>query len=206
MFTGIIEATGTVCSLAATADGGRIQLRIDGFPVSELAEGESIAVNGCCLTATGLNAEANTVSFDLLAQTMKVTNLGDLSEGAVVNIERAMMLGGRLSGHLVQGHIDTTGELVRAAPLSGADYVIEVSIPPSQIRQIIEKGSICLDGISLTAAELDENQGLIRCYIIPHTWDYTRLHQLTIGAKINIEFDMVGKWIARLHPSSPSSK
>lgn len=202
MFTGIIEATGTVCSIAATADGGRIQLRINGFPVSELAEGESIAVNGCCLTATELSAEANTVCFDLLAQTMKVTNLGQLAKGALVNLERAMILGGRLSGHLVQGHVDTTGELVRAEPLSGDDYVIEVKISPNQICQIIEKGSICLDGISLTAAELDENQSLIRCYIIPHTWENTRLHQLTIGAKINIEFDMVGKWIARLHPIS----
>lgn len=200
MFTGIIEATGTVCSIDATADGGRIQLCIKGFSVSELSEGESIAVNGCCLTATELDSKANMVSFDLLSQTMKVTNLGDLTEGAIVNLERAMMLGGRLSGHLVQGHVDTTGELVRADPLSGDDYMIEVRISPSQVLQIIEKGSISLDGISLTAAELDENQGLVRCFIIPHTWEQTRLHQLTIGARINVEFDMVGKWIARLHP------
>jgi len=169
--------------------------------VSELSEGESIAVNGCCLTATDIHQEANTVSFDLLSQTMKVTNLGDLFVGAIVNLERAMMLGGRLSGHLVQGHIDTTGELVRAAPLTGDDYVIEVRISPDQMHQIIEKGSICIDGISLTAAELDETQGIVRCFIIPHTWKHTRLHQLTIGDRMNIEFDMVGKWIARLHPS-----
>ena len=202
MFTGIIEATGTVLSITATKDGGRVTLRIQGFPVSELTEGESIAVNGCCLTATDLHAEANTVSFDLLSQTMKVTNLGDLEEGSTVNLERAMVLGGRLSGHLVQGHVDTTGELVQATPLAGDDYLIEVRIATRLFRHIIEKGSICLDGISLTAAELDENQGLVRCYIIPHTWENTRLQHLAIGARINVEFDMVGKWIAKLHPGT----
>ena len=199
MFTGIIEATGTVSAVTTTPDGGQICVAISGFSVSELTEGESIAVNGCCLTATDIHSDENSVRFDLLGQTLKVTNLGDLNKGSVVNIERAMQLGDRLSGHIVQGHVDATGELVRAESLPGDDHLIEVKIPPSEMRRVIDKGSICLDGISLTAAEIDDTTSTVRCFIIPHTWSHTRLHALQTGERINLEFDLVGKWIERFN-------
>ncbi|QQL46288.1 riboflavin synthase [Sulfuriroseicoccus oceanibius] len=201
MFTGIIEALGTVTAITSSEGGGRITVALDGFQAADLAEGESVAVNGCCLTVTTTDTDANTASFDLLAQTLKVTNLGGLKTGSIVNLERAMQLGERLSGHIVQGHVDTTAELVRAEPTGENDHLIELRLPEETILSVIDKGSICLDGISLTAAELDDERSLVRCFIIPHTWVRTRLHSLTPGERINVEFDVVGKWIARMTPA-----
>ena len=115
MFTGIIESTGRVTAIDPAPGGGRVTIITSGLPVGELAEGESVAVNGCCLTATRINPGANTIGFDLLRETLDVTNLGSLGVGSLVNLERSLRLGDRLSGHMVQGHVDGTGTITTLA-------------------------------------------------------------------------------------------
>jgi riboflavin synthase len=195
MFTGIIEGMGRVVEVEATSGGGRLIIEAVGLPVGELGEGESVAVNGCCLTVTSRDAGAGTMTFDLLRETLDVTNLGGLVPGGVVNLERAMRLGDRLSGHLVQGHVDATGEIVRLER-QGQDHVVTVRLARGDVRQIIPRGSIAFDGCSLTAARLDGDD--VTVFIIPHTWDVTRLHSLKTGDAVNVEFDMVGKFVRRL--------
>lgn len=195
MFTGIIESIGHVVSVESTPGGGRLTLAPSGIPFAELSVGESLAVNGCCLTITRIDAEAGALGFDLLRETLDVTNLGTLKDGGCVNLERSMRLGDRLSGHLVQGHVDATGTIDRL-DRQGQDHVLAVSLPAGGSRQIIPRGSIAIDGCSLTAAGLDEET--VVCYIIPHTWEVTRLHTLKAGDKVNLEFDMVGKFVRRM--------
>lgn len=201
MFTGIIESTGRVTSVEATPGGGCLSLRTP-LPMDELGLGESLAVNGCCLTITRIDREAGTLGFDLLRETLDVTNLGTLAPGACVNLERALRLGDRLSGHLVQGHVDATGTIARLER-QGQDHVLAVAIPPGGARQIIPRGSIAIDGCSLTAALLDGDT--MTCYIIPHTWEVTRLHTLRVGDQVNLEFDMVGKFVRRIAEPEPDT-
>jgi riboflavin synthase len=192
MFTGIIESTGRVTAIDPTPGGGRITITSSGLPVGELAEGESVAVNGCCLTATRLNPEAGAIGFDLLRETLDVTNLGSLGIGSLVNLERSLRLGDRLSGHMVQGHVDGTGT-ISALEKHGQDHLLRIRLPENTSRQIIPRGSIAIDGCSLTAAGLSADE--VTCYIIPHTWQITRLHSLRVGDTVNLEFDMIGKFV-----------
>jgi riboflavin synthase len=194
MFTGIIETTGRVAAVEATPGGGRLLLHAPALPFAELGQGESLAVNGCCLTMTRIDPAAATLGFDLLRETLDVTNLGALAVGDLVNLERSMRLGDRLSGHMVQGHVDGTGIVTRLHP-QGQDHVLEIELPPGAAAQIIPRGSIAIDGCSLTAAGLDERS--VTIYLIPHTWEVTRLHSLAPGAKVNLEFDMIGKFVRR---------
>ena len=195
MFTGIIESTGRVTSVESTPGGGRLTLHAPQVPFEEISLGESLAVNGCCLTITRIDPGARSLGFDLLRETLDVTNLGTLVEGGCVNLERSMRLGDRLSGHLVQGHVDATGTITKL-DRQGQDHVLAVALPAGGSRQIIPRGSIAIDGCSLTAAGLDD--GTVTCYIIPHTWEVTRLHSLKSGDKVNLEFDMVGKFVRRM--------
>jgi len=195
MFTGIIESTGEVAAVEATPAGGRLVLRPEKFAAAEVVLGESVAVNGCCLTVADFAADGEWMVFDLLRETLAVTNLGGLAAGDRVNLERALRLGDRLSGHLVQGHVDATG-VVRRLEAAGGDWDLEVELPPGRARQVIPRGSIAIDGISLTAAEVAGDG--VTCHIIPHTWQETRLHTLSAGARVNLEFDMIGKFVARL--------
>lgn len=195
MFTGIIESTGHVASVEATPGGGRLTLRAPLLPAAELSLGESLAVNGCCLTIARLDPDGRALGFDLLRETLDVTNLGTLAAGDCVNLERSLRLGDRLSGHLVQGHVDATGPIVRL-DRQGQDHVFTVALPAGGGRQIIPRGSIALDGCSLTAAVLEKDT--VTCYIIPHTWEVTRLHTLKVGDKVNLEYDMIGKFVRRL--------
>ena len=192
MFTGIVEATGRVACLEATADGGRLELC--GVPFAgELALGESVAINGCCLTV--VEATADSVKFDLLQQTLRLTSLGGLAAGECVNLERAMQAGGRFSGHFVQGHVDGTGEIVAWEP-HGHDYKLDVHLPPDLHRLIIPRGSITIDGISLTAAEV--GNGSITAWITPHTRAATNLSSATPGRLVNVEVDMLAKYVEQL--------
>ncbi len=194
MFTGLVEATGNVISLEPRGESARLTLNV-GAMAAGLADGESVAVNGCCLTVTEKDAAAQTASFDLLMQTLKVTSLGDLRTGSLVNLERAMSIGARFGGHFVQGHVDAT---VNVADWSahGQDHRLEVALPAEHRGLIIPKGSICLDGISLTAAEVTDSS--VVCWIIPHTFQLTNLHTKKPGDRLNVEFDMLGKYVREL--------
>ena len=191
MFTGLVECTGRVRSLERLGEQAGLTLAIP-F-AGELGMGESVAVNGCCLTVAALDPEG--ASFDLLAQTLSVTSLGDLREDDTVNLERALRAGDRFGGHFVQGHVDATGTVL-ALEARGQDHAFEVSLPPEIARICIDKGSLCVDGISLTIAELSGNRA--RFWITPHTWQATHLPALKCGARVNLEADMLAKHVARL--------
>jgi riboflavin synthase len=192
MFTGIVETTGRVAQLQATAEGGRMELC--GVPFAgELAIGESVAVNGCCLTV--VEAAGDSVKFDLLQQTLRLTNLGDLAPGDAVNLERAMQAGGRFSGHFVQGHVDGTGEILTWES-SGQDYQLTVRLPAELHRLVIPRGSITLDGISLTAADLGRDS--VTAWITPHTRAVTNLQFTRAGKRVNVEADMLAKYVEQM--------
>lgn len=198
MFTGLVEATATVVSLSPREGGARLTAEF-GAIAGEVREGDSVAINGCCLTATAIDLKRQTISFDLLEQTLRVTNLGDLKTDDVVNVERALRAGDRLGGHFVQGHVDATGEILHWG-LDGTDYRLTIALPPSSHGLVIPKGSICLDGISLTAAEVVPDQ--VTCWIIPHTHAVTNLRTKKAGQRINVEFDMLGKYVRQLVAAS----
>ncbi|MEY4569049.1 MAG: hypothetical protein RLZZ398_488 [Verrucomicrobiota bacterium] len=191
MFTGLVEAIGTVLSLDSKGEQARLTLEIP-F-AAELALGDSVAINGCCLTVAELAPGA--ISFDLLAQTLRVTSLGELAADSIVNLERAMMVGERFGGHFVQGHVDGTGKITRLEA-SGQDHIVGISLPPEIHRLCIDKGSLTLDGISLTIAELTPDGAVF--WITPHTWEHTHLHRASIGQRMNLETDMLAKYVDKL--------
>ncbi len=191
MFTGLVEAVGTVISLENRGDQARLTLKIPFAAALKL--GDSVAINGCCLTVADLTEKA--VSFDLLTQTLKITSLGQLTMSSTVNLERAMMVGDRFGGHFVQGHVDATGKITRLEA-SGQDHIIAVSLPPEIHDLCVDKGSLAIDGISLTIAELTPDEAVF--WITPHTWDNTHLHAARIGQAVNLEADMLAKYVAKL--------
>jgi riboflavin synthase len=192
MFTGLVIETGTLIALDQTERGARLTVRA---PVTgpDARDGDSIAVNGCCLTvATRSGAD---LGFDLLAETLRVTNLGDLSPGAKVNIEPALSAAAKLGGHFVQGHVDTTAEVLDFSP-RGADFRLEVALPAAFAHYVAFKGSIAVDGISLTVAEVSERSFV--CWIIPHTRTVTNLATREAGGRVNLEFDLLAKYVERI--------
>lgn len=191
MFTGIIEATGEIVEIQPLTGGGaRLTMRLP-F-AGELAPGESVAVNGCCLTVTQVRGDE--VSFDLLQQTLNVTNLGRLVSGSLVNLERALLPTDRLSGHIVQGHIDETAEVISTG-VEGQDTKILIALSSKARDLVIGRGSIAVDGISLTIAELGPDAFTI--WIIPHTLEVTNLKTRQAGELVNLEFDLLGKYVQR---------
>lgn len=194
MFTGLVETTGEALFLTEQGASARLRLRAPGI-AGEVALGDSVAVNGCCLTVTEIDPAGQALAFDLLAQTLRVTSLGDLQPGSLVNLERAMSLGDRFGGHFVQGHVDATGEVLDWSR-HGQDYRLEVRLPAGYRGLVIPKGSICLDGISLTAAEVTADS--VTCWIIPHTLERTHLKTLRAGRRLNVEFDLLGKYVKSL--------
>ncbi len=191
MFTGIIEATGTIRRISPLTEGGA-RLSIALPFADELVMGESVAVNGCCLTVTEVEGEE--VGFDLLQQTLNVTNLGAQKVGSVVNLERSLRPDSRLSGHLVQGHVDQTASILAITP-QGQDTMIQVALPEDATGLVISRGSIAVDGISLTIAELIEDRFTL--WIIPHTLEVTNLGVKQAGDSVNLEFDLLGKYVQR---------
>ena len=192
MFTGLVEATGRIEAIEPRFGGLRFIIEV-GSLAAEVREGDSIAINGCCLTVTAIQGEK--VSFDLLEQTLRVTGLGDLEVGDRVNIERALAAGARLGGHFVQGHVDGTVRILTWRA-EGADWRLEVELPAEARGLVIPKGSICLDGISLTAAEVSADR--VTCWIIPHTRDVTHLSTRREGQRMNVEWDMLAKHVREI--------
>jgi len=191
MFTGLIEALGTVRALEQRGEGAA-RLMLETPLASELLLGESLAVNGCCLTVT--SAENGVIAFDLLGETLARTNLGTLRSGSRVNLERALRADGRFGGHFVQGHIDTTAEVL-VAEHKGADLNLVIGLPPGGARYFVEKGSIAVNGVSLTVAALESDTfGL---WIIPHTLQETNLGDLKVHDRVNLEYDMLAKYAER---------
>jgi riboflavin synthase len=191
MFTGLVESLGKVTSLENLGEQARLTLSIP-F-AGELALGDSVAVNGCCLTVAGMAGDH--VHFDVLAQTLRVTSLGKLSAGSAVNLERALRVGDRLGGHFVQGHVDAVGEILSLEE-NGQDHVLEVSLPQEIHRLCVAKGSIAIDGISLTIADLKRDSSVF--WITPHTFANTNLRDAKPGDAVNLEADMLAKHVARL--------
>jgi riboflavin synthase len=189
MFTGLVEATGEIVSRTPREEGARLTVRVP-F-AAEVHEGDSIAVNGCCLTATAITTD--TLSFDLLHETLKRTNLGEAA--VTVNLERALAANARLGGHFVQGHIDGTAEVIDFSA-HGADWRLEIALAPNARGYVVEKGSIAIDGISLTVAEVGERS--FTCWIIPHTRAVTNLQALRAGARVNLEYDLLAKYVERI--------
>ena len=192
MFTGLVIETGELISLERTGESARLTLRAPSSgPSAQI--GDSIAVNGCCLTVTARDGER--VSFDLLAETLRLTNLGALSPGAKVNLEPALSAGAKLGGHFVQGHVDTTAEVLDFSP-HGSDFRLEIALPPDFAQYVAFKGSIAVDGISLTVAEVKDASFV--CWIIPHTREATNLAARKKGDRVNLEFDLLAKYVERI--------
>ena len=190
MFTGLIEAVGIVSDLTGSSSGFRVAIRTP--LAAELREGESVAANGVCLTATTRDDEG--WSADIGPETARVTTLGRLVPGQPVNLERSMRADGRFGGHFVQGHVDGVG-VVETIRQDGESYWIGVGMPQELEPFLILKGSIAIDGVSLTVARLE--RGLMHVMIIPFTWAHTALSSLRAGDRVNLECDMVGKYVAR---------
>lgn len=193
MFTGLVEETGSVLALERGADGGARLIVNAPLITLDLQLGDSVAVNGCCLTA--VKQEGTFVSFDLLTETLRCTNLGALKNGSLVNLERALAVGARMGGHFVQGHIDGAAPVLAFEP-SGVDYRLEIKLPSGFARYVAAKGSICVNGISLTVAEISGESFTL--WIIPHTLAKTNLRELRAGDFVNLEFDLLAKYVERL--------
>jgi riboflavin synthase len=191
MFTGIVEATGTVTRNEAKGDLTRLSVEVAGI-AAEVAIGDSVAINGACLTVTGTTGAA--VHFDAVAETLAKTALGDLETGCRVNLERALVAGGRLDGHIVQGHVDGVG-IVRALDRAGDDVRLEVDCG-EEIRQfLVSKGSVAIDGVSLTVVDVDDAG--FEVALIPLTLEHTTLGDRALGDRVNLEADVLGKYVKR---------
>ena len=192
MFTGLVEETGTLVSLVRSETGARLSVCAP-LVSSDASIGDSIAINGCCLTV--VVRDGAMLAFDLLAETLARTNLGDLTIGASVNLERALAANARLGGHFVQGHIDCPAE-VRALEPHGADHRLEIALPAEFAHLVACKGSIAVDGISLTVAEVGAESFSV--WIIPHTLAHTNLRTHRAGERVNLEFDLLAKYLDRM--------
>lgn len=192
MFTGLVEETGETLAIDRSPDGARLTLRASAI-TQDIRIGDSVAVNGCCLTVT--SHDTGTLAFDLLRETLDRTNLGALAPGASVNLERALAAHARLGGHFVQGHIDTTARILCFEKVN-ADHRLEIELPSAFAGYVAFKGSIAIDGISLTIAEVHAARFV--AWIIPHTLAATSLRTRKPGELVNLEFDLLAKYVERL--------
>jgi riboflavin synthase len=193
MFTGIIEEVGKVLHLEPRSAGASLSIACQSI-LRDLSVGDSIAVNGACLTAVQIGTDHWTA--DLAPETLKRTSLGDLEAGGLVNLERPLRANGRLDGHFVLGHIDGTAELVSLDPLGQDNWWLRIRVPAGLSRYIVSKGSLAVDGISLTVAEIADD--LVSFTIIPHTYEHTRLRVCSPGSRVNIEVDILAKHLEKL--------
>ena len=196
MFTGIIEEIGSIIN-----PGNKLKIKCKKI-LSDVSLGDSIAVNGVCLTVTEFNTDSITV--DVMNETLNKTYLGSMKKGDLVNLERAMSANGRFGGHIVSGHIDGT-EIIREIKKDGISIWYSISADNKILNYIVEKGSIAIDGISLTVAYIDEE--VFKVSVIPHTQENTTLLSKNIGDKVNLENDIIGKYIEKLYkPQKKESK
>ena len=195
MFTGIVEATGVVREIKPSAKSIRLTVEV-GRCGRGLKLGDSVAVNGCCLTAVKLTRRGTKllVGFDLLRETWRLTNLQFALPGSLVNLERPLRADGRLDGHFVTGHIDGLGHITRWER-AGADHMLDITAAPDVMRYIVLKGSIAVDGISLTVAGVTKRS--FRLWIIPHTFEVTALRERAAGNAVNLEADILGKYVEK---------
>jgi riboflavin synthase len=192
MFTGIVEEAGTVERIRPTAKSVELTVRVT-TTGRGLKVGGSLAVNGCCLTAVKVSrrGKSRLVQFDLLRETWRLTNLQFTGPGSLVNLERPLRADGEFGGHFVTGHIDGLGKIVRWER-AGQDHVLDIAAPVAVMRYVIHKGSIAVDGISLTVAGVQKNN--FRIWIIPHTFAVTALRERRVGEAVNLEADLLGKY------------
>lgn len=192
MFTGIIEETGRVERFERGSDAWKLRITA-AKALEEVALGDSIAVNGCCLTVVKFDASG--LEFDLLEETRRLTSISALRPGSAVNLERSLRFGGKMGGHFVTGHVDGLG-VVEVFEPRGADRYLRVRAPEGLGRYLIHKGSIAIDGISLTVAEVEGDHFAV--WLIPHTVAVTNLREKHVGDPVNLEFDLLGKYVERL--------
>jgi riboflavin synthase len=190
MFTGLVEAVGRVAEVTTTPGG--LHMAIATSLAAECRLGESVAVNGVCLTVT--SASAGEIHADIGPETIRVTTLGSIGAGRTVNLERSMRADSRFGGHFVQGHVDAIGTVQRIRP-EGEAHWITIAFPPALAAYFVRKGSVAVDGISLTVADLRATE--FDVMIIPFTWEHTNLATVTVEDGVNLECDMVGKYVAR---------
>lgn len=193
MFTGIIKAKGTIRTMETRGGDVRLSVQSDGLPWSDYELGESIAVNGVCLTAVALREDG--FDTDVSVETLDVTALGGLAVGSPVNLEPAISLGERLGGHLVSGHVDCTGRVV-TRDTDARSIRLAIEIPKEYARYVAKKGSVCLDGVSLTVNEVSGNR--FELNIIPHTADVTIIGDYASGTVVNVEVDLLARYLERL--------
>lgn len=200
MFTGIIEELGSIASIEHGEVGARLRIACSTV-LSDATEGASIAVNGVCLTAVDLQPDS--FAADLAPETLRRTNLGDLHAGSLVNLERPLLPTSRLSGHIVQGHVDGTGTLEALESVGDDNWWLRLRVPAELTRYLVFKGSICVDGISLTIADLADDR--LSITIIPHTYQHTNLRDRKPGDRINLECDILAKHVEKLIQSGRAS-
>lgn len=193
MFTGIIEELGIIQNVENRPVGSRLRIRAKEI-LTDLEQGASIAVNGVCLTAVDIKSDS--FGADVSPETMRRTNLGDLHMGSFCNLERAMSAGGRLGGHIVQGHVDGTGEFVAFESLGEENWWLKIRVKPDLERYIVEKGSIAIDGVSLTVAALDGD--IVAVAVVPHTYRSTALRSRRAGDRVNVECDVLAKYVEKM--------
>ncbi len=192
MFTGIIEETGRVVAFVAGANSWRLQIAARSA-LSGVALGDSIAVNGCCLTVAAFDSEH--LFFDVLEESRRLTNFSEISAGAPVNLERSLRFDGKVGGHFVSGHVDGLG-VIEILELRGKDTYLRVKAPAGSGRYLIHKGSIALDGMSLTVAEVEGDAFAV--WLIPTTLEVTNVRARRVGQSVNLEFDLLGKYVEKL--------
>jgi riboflavin synthase len=193
MFTGIVEEVGTVDGLEERPAGARLRVRCSDV-LADAKEGSSIAVNGVCLTAVDLRSDS--FAADLAPETLRRTNLGDLRPGSLVNLERPLLATGRLSGHVVQGHVDGTGEFLSFEALGDDNWWLRIRIPEELDKYVVYKGSLAIDGISLTVAAVENR--VVSVTIIPHTYEMTCLRGRKAGDRVNLECDVLAKYVEKM--------
>ncbi len=192
MFTGLVEEKGTLINKIKTGDGFRLEIKAAKV-LDDSQIGSSISVNGCCLTV--VEKKADSVAMDTIEETLKKTNLGELNVGDPVNLERPLKADARLGGHFVLGHVDTKGEVVEIQELSNSHFM-RIRFPEEFKQYLIYVGSVSIDGVSMTVAELKEN--VFGIGIIPHTWEETVFSTRKPGSTVNLEFDVLGKYVERI--------
>lgn len=200
MFTGLVEETGILKEKIPTGDGFRFSIEANKI-IDDLRIGSSVAVNGCCLTVVKI--DKNTFSVDTIEETLNKTNLGVLKQGMKVNLERPLTADARLGGHFVLGHVDTTGRIDSIKELSNSHWMT-ISFPEKFKHYLIYVGSIAIDGVSMTVAELNENSFSVG--IIPHTWKETIFADKKVGDTVNLEFDVLGKYVERIMQGKSSEE
>jgi riboflavin synthase len=203
MFTGIIEETGTVDRIKPTAKSIELTIRAT-LTARGLKVGDSLAINGCCLTVVKMSSRGKSklLQFDLLKETWERTNLQFASTGSSVNLEQPLRTDGRLGGHFVTGHIDGIGRITRWERM-GQDHVLDIAAPSGVMRYVVFKGSIAVDGISLTVAGVQKKS--FRIWIIPHTYEVTALRERKVGDALNLEADLIGKYVHKFVTSASAA-